>query len=161
MSSASPTDLVLRPATQDDADTVADVHLRSRAAAVAAGAMPPSVHDAPETRAWLAARLAVDEVWVAEVHAVEPGATVAGYLRLGDDWLNDLYVVPERAGEGIGTALLEVAKALRPGGFGLWVFETNWVARAFYARHGLVEVERTDGADNEEHAPDIRVRWRG
>ncbi len=34
-------------------------------------------------------------------------------------------------------------------------------ARAFYARHGLVELERTDGAGNEERAPDIRMAWPG
>ncbi len=82
------------------------------------------------------------------------------YLRLTEEWLDDLYVVPGHARRGIGSALLETAKALRPGGFGLWVFETNAPARAFYAGHGLVEVERTDGSDNEERAPDIRMTWR-
>ena len=34
-------------------------------------------------------------------------------------------------------------------------------ARAFYARHGLVELERTDGSGNEERAPDLRMAWPG
>ena len=71
-------------------------------------------------------------MWVAEAEGV-----VVGYLRLTGDWLDDLYVVPEHAGQGVGSALLDLAKALRPGGFGLWVFETNVPARAFYAAHGL------------------------
>jgi ribosomal protein S18 acetylase RimI-like enzyme len=81
-------------------------------------------------------------------------------MALDDTWLDDLYVAPRRAGRGIGSALLDLAKALRPGGFGLWVFEMNGPARRFYERHGLVPVERTDGSGNEERAPDVRYAWR-
>ncbi|CAN5321410.1 hypothetical protein BH09ACT12_BH09ACT12_03350 [soil metagenome] len=154
MSSANPTDLILRPAFLEDATAVAAVHLASRAAAVRSGAMPPSIHADHEALSWLTGRLETDEVWVAEAEG-----TVMAYLRLTAEWLDDLYVVPERAARGIGSALLEVAKARRPDGFGLWVFETNLPARAFYAQRGLEEVERTDGSDNEERAPDIRMTW--
>jgi chorismate mutase len=54
---------------------------------------------------------------------------------------------------------LDLAKSLRPRRLGLWVFETNAGARRFYARHGFVEVRRTDGSDNEEHQPDIEMAW--
>lgn len=144
-------ELVLRPAEAADAVDVAEVHLRSRLAAP----MPPLVHPPEEVRAWLAGRLAVDEVWVAEV-----GGEVAAYVRFTRTWLDELYVAPEHAGQGIGTALLDLVKSLRPDGFGLWVFECNTPARDFYARHGLVEVERTDGSGNEEKAPDIHLAWR-
>ena len=50
---------------------------------------------------------------------------------------------------------------MRPDGFCLWVFESNTGARAFYARHGLVELERTDGSGNEEKAPDVKMAWPG
>jgi len=94
-------------------------------------------------------------VWVAEgAHGL------VGYARLTEAWLDDLYVLAEHRGAGVGGALLDLVKALRPAGFGLWVFEQNVPARAFYARHGLVEVERTDGSGNEERAPDVRVEWR-
>jgi len=120
--------------------------------------MPPSVHAETEVRAWLAARInpdeVADEVWVAEVDG-----TVVGYARFTTTWLDDLYVDPGAQGSGIGTALLDVVKALRPGGFSLWVFESNLPARAFYAAQGLVEREHTDGADNEERAPDVRMEW--
>lgn len=118
--------------------------------------MPPSVHADDEAYPWLAGRLREDEVWVAEV-----AGQVVGYARLAGAWLDDLYVLPAHAGRGVGSALLDLAKALRPGGFSLWVFETNRPARDFYARHGLVELERTDGSDNEEKAPDIRMAWPG
>ena len=154
MSSATPTDLLLRPATPADAAAVTAVHLASRAAAVAAGAMPPGIHDDRAVGDWLAGRVSTDEVWVAEA-----GGEVVAYVRLTAQWLDDLYVVPAHAGRGIGTALLDLATVLRPDGFGLWVFETNVAARRFYAARGLVEVERTDGADNEERAPDVHLRW--
>ena len=147
-----PTDLVLRPAEALDAEHVAAVQLAARRSA----AMPPGIHTDAEVRSWLAARLAEDEAWVAEV-----SGEVAGYARLTQTWLDDLYVAPSRAGQGVGSALLDLAKSRRPDGFCLWVFEMNHPARGFYARRGLVELERTDGAANEERAPDIRMAWPG
>ena len=142
--------VALRPATDQDAEGVVQVHLRSRAAA----AMPPGIHTDDEVRSWLTGRLQEDEVWIAE----SDGRTAA-YARFTDTWLDDLYVDPAYAGQGLGSALLDLVKVLRPEGFGLWVFEMNMPARAFYARRGLVEVERTDGSGNEEKEPDIRMEW--
>ncbi|MFC7497532.1 MULTISPECIES: GNAT family N-acetyltransferase [unclassified Nocardioides] len=147
-----PTDVTLRPASQADADDVAGIHLASRRAA----AMPPGVHTDDEVRHWMAGRLRADDVWLAEA-----GGTPVGYARFTATWLDDLYVLPSYAGRGIGSALLDVVKAQRPDGFCLWVFEMNAGARAFYARHGLVELERTDGSGNEERAPDVRMAWPG
>ena len=61
-------------------------------------------------------------------------------------------------GRGIGSALLDHAKARRPDGLDLWAFQSNTGARRFYERHGFVAVAETDG-DNEEGAPDVRYRW--
>ncbi|HWJ81172.1 MAG TPA: GNAT family N-acetyltransferase [Nocardioides sp.] len=144
------TDLLLRPATREDATAVADVHLAARAAAP----MPPGIHTEDEVRTWLAQRLLVDDVWVAELDG-----QVAGYARFTETWLDDLYVAPAAQRRGVGGALLDVVKGLRPLGFSLWVFEVNAPARAFYLAHGLVEREHTDGADNEEKAPDLRMEW--
>jgi GNAT superfamily N-acetyltransferase len=144
------------PADPTDAEAVAAVHLASRRAAQATGQMPTAVHTDDEVRAWLAGRLRKDRVWIAEQDGV-----AAGYARFTETWLDDLYVLPSHAGQGIGTALLDLVKAHLVSGFGLWVFESNLAARAFYARHGLVEAERTDGSDNEEGAPDIRMAWSG
>ncbi len=143
-------DVHARPATPHDAESVADVDLAARAAA----SMPPGIHTDDEVRAFLIGRIEHDEVWVAEV-----AGTIVGYLRMTPTWLDDLYVAPSHAGRGIGSLLLDVAKARRPAGFSLWVFETNAPARAFYLRHGLVEREHTDGRDNEERTPDLRMSW--
>jgi GNAT superfamily N-acetyltransferase len=147
-----PAEVLLRPATADDADAIARVHLEARSAAP----MPPLVHPEDDVRRWLGERLAVDEAWVAEA-----AGEVVGYARFTATWLDDLYVLPTHAGAGIGSALLDLVKSLRPAGFQLWVFEMNAPARRFYARRGLVERERTDGSANEERAPDVRMEWPG
>jgi GNAT superfamily N-acetyltransferase len=155
MSSAKPTDLLLRRAEPADADAIADLYTAARVAAVPF--MPPALHTNAEDRRWFGERLAdgEHEAWLAE----RDGELLA-FALLTATWLDHLFVRPDVKRSGIGSALLDLAKALRPDGFGLWVFESNGPARAFYARHGLVEVERTDGSGNEEKAPDIKMEWR-
>lgn len=149
------TELTLRPATVDDAAVMADLHVDCREANVPS--MPPMVHDRATTRRWMRGRLeGTSSGWVAE----EDGVAV-GYAVLTGDWLDDLFLAPAATGRGVGAALLDVVKAERPDGFCLWVFESNAGARRFYARHGLVELETTDGHANEEGAPDVRLAWPG
>lgn len=148
-------DLLLRPATVEDAPAMGDIHVDSRNANV--GSIPPMVHSREDTHGWVRGRLAADSSgWVAE-RAGRP----VGYLVVTGNWVDDLYLAPGETGQGIGTALLDVAKAERPDGFFLWAFVSNEGARRFYRRHGLVELEQTDGSSNEEKAPDVRMAWPG
>ena len=131
--------------------------LASRRAAEQSGAIPADQHADAEVERWFAEQVMPSrDVWVAE----QDGECV-GVLVLDEAWLDHLYVLPDRCGQGIGSLLLEAARALRPGGFDLWVFESNTGAQRFYERHGLVVVERTDGSANAERAPDVRYRWDG
>jgi GNAT superfamily N-acetyltransferase len=101
-----------------------------------------------------------EEVWLAE----EDGRPL-GFLAIrrsrSDGWetLERLYVEPEAQNRGVGTALLDKAKALRPDGLHLWVFQRNEGARRFYERHGFHLVKLTDGAENMEHEPDALYFW--
>lgn len=151
-------DLSVRPGGTDDLAAVAEVFLAARHAAVPA--MPAPVHSDDAVRSYVAALQlgggSERELWVAE----RVGAVV-GFAIVRADWLDDLYVRPDAQADGVGSALLDVVKAVHPGGFGLWVFESNLAARGFYRRHGLVEQETTDGSDNQEGAPDVRMRWTG
>ncbi|HET8561519.1 MAG TPA: GNAT family N-acetyltransferase [Marmoricola sp.] len=148
-------DLVLRPATDDDADELAELYLATRRATEPA--MPPQVHTSEEVRRFHHRAVTADEAWV----AAATDGTLLGYLVLREGWLQSLYVGPDHQGTGVGSALLDLAKVRRPGGFALWVFASNASARGFYHRHGLVELEHTDGSGNEEQAPDIRMAWPG
>jgi chorismate mutase/ribosomal protein S18 acetylase RimI-like enzyme len=147
-------DLTLRPATVEDAEPLATLYLTAREAAYPA--MPRSIHPAPEVRQWFRARFDAPgtEVWMAE----RDGAPV-GLLLLEGDWVHSLYVDPALLGRGIGSALLDLAKSLRPDGLGLWVFVSNDGAQRFYARAGFGEVRRTDGSDNEEQQSDVEMAW--
>ncbi len=148
-----PDRLTLRPASAPDLPDIAEVYLAARVAAT----MPPSIHPDDAVRAWVGGwDLDTLVVWVAETEA----GTV-GFAAVRDVWLESLYVDPGHAGAGVGSALLDLVKGLRPDGFDLWVFEVNEPARAFYAARGLVEVARTDGRGNEERAPDIQLSWPG
>jgi len=148
--------LSVRTATPGDADALAGLYLRAREAAVPA--IPPLVHPPADVHRWMRSRTdgRDSEVWLAE-----DGDEVVGLLLLEESWVHSLYVAPGRTGEGIGGVLVELAKSLRPGGLGLWVFVSNAGARRFYEQHGFVELRRTDGADNEEGEPDIEMAWAG
>ncbi|GAB3035894.1 hypothetical protein GCM10011376_18100 [Nocardioides flavus (ex Wang et al. 2016)] len=148
-------DVELRRASPADLPAIAEVHLAARAGAGAA--FPPGVHGDDEVRAWVSGwDLAAYEVWLAERRG-----ELAGYARWTATWLDDLYVHPRHQGHGVGAALFDLVTSMRPGGFCLWVFESNAPARAFYGQRGCIELERTDGSANEERAPDIRVAWPG
>jgi chorismate mutase/GNAT superfamily N-acetyltransferase len=149
--------LTVRAAEASDAQAMADLYTAARVAAVPQ--MPPAMHTNAEDRAWFAARLAPDdrsEAWVAE-----DATGLLGYALFTETWLDHLFVRADRTGTGVGGVLLDLVKSLRPRGFCLWVFESNTGARRFYARHGLVELEHTDGSANEEKAPDVRMAWPG
>ena len=153
----SDADLTLRSADPGDVGALATLYVAARAAAVPT--IPPSVHDADQVHRWLAERVRSPEadVWMAERD--DGAAGPLGLLVLEADWVQSLYVAPGYTGAGVGTTLLDLAKGLRPGGLGLYVFESNTRAQEFYVRHGFGEVRRSDGSQNEEGAPDIELAW--
>jgi len=143
----------LRRAGLADAPAIAAIHLAARR-----DAMPwlPELHDAAETRAWVVQTvLAKAEVWV----AVDDAGTVAGFLALAGDGLEQLYVAPQRQGRGIGSRLLQKAKELSPSGLRLYTFERNRRAREFYEARGFGALVFSDGAGNEEREPDVLYAW--
>lgn len=143
----------IRTARPDEAQAVADIHIRSRRAAHPG--IPPLVHPEEDVPRWVRERLmTAGEVWVAEDDGV-----VVGMLARRTGWVDALYVEPGRWRDGIGTALLEVAKERSEGAIELWCFAANEPARRFYERHAFLAVEETDGSGNEEGAPDVRYRW--
>jgi len=87
------------------------------------------------------------------------GEVMTGVIAFHDDWIEQLYVLPDAQRRGAGTELLEVAKCASDR-LQLWTFQRNFAARRFYEARGFVRVEETDGARNEEQEPDARYLWR-
>src|SRR5205085_2233027 len=101
-----------------------------------------------------------EEVWLAEENDRPLGLlAIRRSQREGREVLEKLYVDPDAQNRGVGSALLDQAKALRPDGFVLWVFQKNEGARRFYERHGFRLVKLTDGAENMEREPDALYEW--
>ena len=147
------TGIDVRRAVPADAGAVADVWWRSRIASVPA--IPLPVHSQAEVRSWIEGLVGADaEMWVAS----HPDEGPVAMLLVVDRAVDQLYVDPLFAGQGIGSRLLDVAKELRPDGLELWTFQANEGARRFYERHGFDAVAMTAG-DNEEGAPDLLYRW--
>lgn len=149
----------IRRATVEDARDIAEVHVASWRWAYE-GLLPGSVLDAlsveERSDGWAPIlERAPEGVLV----AVGEDGRVAGFSSVGptrdDDALPStgelfaIYLRPEAAGTGVGSALLAGAEEdLRAAGFRrgtLWVLETNTRARSFYERHGWA----WDGARSE------------
>jgi len=142
----------LRPAVAEDAAACAAIFDDW----VEATDWMPRVHPADDVeRHYREHVLAVCAVTVAEVDG-----RVAGFLALDPEGLvGGLYLAPEARGRGLGKALMDAAKALRPEGLTLWTFVANAGARRFYAREGFVEAGRTAGED-EEGLADLLLAWK-
>ena len=141
---------MIRRGASEDADAIAELYERSSATL----AFLPVLHTLDEHRRWFARVVAEQEVWVCDEGAI------VGFAALESGMLNYLYLEPEATGRGIGSALLDRVKERLPDGFRLWRFQQNDGARRFYKRHGLEAIEFTDGAGNEENAPDVLYEWR-
>lgn len=141
----------LRAIGAPDAAVVARLHRRTMRAA-----MPylPVLHTPADDLAFFTSEVDSSDGWVA-VH----DSGVRGFALTRDGLLNQLFVDVGWQGLGMGTALLgEVVAHVGPG-LRLWAFQRNEHARGFYRHHGFVEVERTDGAGNEEKEPDVLLQW--
>jgi GNAT superfamily N-acetyltransferase len=83
---------------------------------------------------------------------------ITGMLAFREDWIDQLYVLPEAQGRGLGTALLQVAQNAFDR-LQLWTFQRNAQARRFYQARGFALIQETDGAQNEEKEPDALYLW--
>lgn len=143
--------MIICEASSADAKAIAKIQRTARQKA-----MPwlPTLHT-PKEDLWFfnTKVLPLEKVLIAcdETQAV-------GFISFSQGWLNHLYVTPTHWGIGLGTMLLEAARAdltyLQ-----LWVFQRNARARHFYSKHGFCEREFTDGQSNEEKVPDLRMEW--
>jgi GNAT superfamily N-acetyltransferase len=143
--------LIIRQLELADMDAAARVH---RAAFDHALPWLRGLHTPDEDRWFYRERMFRE----CQVHgAVEAGALTA-IIAFRSGWIDQLYVLPEVQGRGVGSELLEVATRAFDG-LQLWTFQRNQKARRFYETRGFALVEQTDGARNEEQEPDARYSW--
>jgi putative acetyltransferase len=111
------------------------------------------LHTPAEDRAFFEERVFAEcAVW----GAVDDG--VIGFIAFREGWIDQLYVLPHRQSQGVGRALLGIAKDVSSS-LMLWTFQRNAPARRFYEKQGFVAVRETDGSRNEEREPDVLYLW--
>jgi len=125
----------IRPYRSDDLDPVVDLWYASWHAT-----FPDLRHHEPksEWRRRFEAEIAAEE----QVYVAEVAGQIAGFLAVkdrgnGQGYLHEIFVAPERLGQGIGSALMTLAKELAPAGLSLHTLQRNTRAAAFYERHGF------------------------
>jgi GNAT superfamily N-acetyltransferase len=146
----------IRIANISNADAVSTAYLASRKQFLA---YAPLAHTEEEVRQWVRDELIPGGgVFVAEADGIILG--MMALSKSGDiGWIDQLYLYPALVGQGIGTLLLEHAKAELGSPIRLYTFQENLAARRFYERHGFHPIVFTDGSGNEEHCPDVLYEW--
>lgn len=142
--------MLTRLATTQDADQITEVLVRARER------MPFFLEDGQEEiRAQMRVVLGDREVWV-----IEREQRILGFLALRDQEIEHLYVHPLAQRFGIGSALLERAKASRPSGLKTRVFQKDAGARRFCELRGFDLVSHGEVSANEEQEPDLLYEWK-
>ena len=100
-------------------------------------------------------------IWLAEV-AGQP----AGFIILRGDFVDQLYVAVAQQRQGLGTALMALARDQSPDGLWLRCSIRNMNARAFYERIGFRRIERRMFEDDDCYVyrlerADWRAHWKG
>jgi len=164
---------MLRPAEASDAEAIAALHAGSWQRTYR-GMMSDAFLDGEaldnRRRVWRE-RLGTPDANQLVIVAVDD-ASIVGFIcvfaRREADWgayIDNLHVVPEWHGRGLGGALMRSAAEwvcrTRPGaGVYLFVMEANARARAFYDRLGARNVETLQLPDPAGgHAPNCRYVW--
>jgi ribosomal protein S18 acetylase RimI-like enzyme len=93
------------------------------------------------------------------IEVAEVAGRIVGYLALRGCYVDRLYVHPDYQRAGVGTLLLGRARALSPERLELHTHTENFLARAFYEKHGFVPV-RFGTSPPPESAPDVEYHWR-
>jgi len=141
--------IILRKASIDDIEMIADVFLRSRQIALP---FLPIIYSRDQDCAHMA-----DVLERGQVEVAIDDEKLVGFLVDLEGWVAHLYIDPDQRRAGIGKQLLDEAK-LRNSSLELWCFQQNWAARHFYEKNGFECIKETDG-DNEEKLPDRLYRW--
>lgn len=139
---------MIRQATPEDADAILEVWLL---ASLQAHDFIPAAFWWQQQEAMRARYLPAAQIWVCEREG-----QVQGFVALVEDHLAALFVRPESQQDGIGRALLELAKRERQR-LHLKVFCENDIAVHFYRQQGFVIV--AEGVDEATGQPELYMDY--
>ena len=97
--------------------------------------------------------LPVADVWVAH-----KGGILLGFMALEGDLIDLLFVAVDAQGQGVGTALMNMAKELFPNRLRAYTFQRNETARSFFAVQGFAEIGFGVSPPPEDE-PDVELLW--
>ncbi|BCG84937.1 GNAT family N-acetyltransferase [Mesorhizobium sp. 113-3-9] len=146
MTSTQPIDITLRPAIGSDAAAIA----KTMRASLDAFEWMPLLHTPEEDLSFIRDIVLPRQ----QVMVAEADSEIVGFIAVSGDWVEQLYLDPAWAGQGIGSRLLVDSTAALPV-VKLHCFQANTGARRFYERHGFRAEAFGDGTTNEEGLPDI------
>ncbi|MBH9579189.1 GNAT family N-acetyltransferase [Inhella proteolytica] len=93
-----------------------------------------------------------------EVQLALSAGQLVGFIAASAESVNQLYVRVDCQRLGVGSLLLDWAKAQSAGSLWLYTFQQNAVARAFYERHGFEVLE--EGFEPTWGLKDLKYGWR-
>jgi RimJ/RimL family protein N-acetyltransferase len=165
-------DVIIRPATVEDASQIAEVHVASWREAYSDVVAQEGIAEldvAGRTTRWR--QLLEDVPRDTSVWVAEEGGQVIGFASLGPSRDEDaerstyeiytIYLEPHAWGHGVARELMRTVLGAVPGGSAvtLWVLAANERARHFYRRNGFVDdgIERLEEIGTGQHR---QVRYR-
>jgi ribosomal protein S18 acetylase RimI-like enzyme len=95
-----------------------------------------------------------NQIWVAEV-----GNRPVAFIAMNQEFVDQLYIHPDYWRQGIGNALLNLARKRSPEHVWLYTLQVNVNARAFYEKNGFV-AEKFGMSPPPESEPDVEYHWR-
>ena len=142
--------ITLRLAVEADAAEIAALFATSRRLLT----FLPDLHTVEEDQVYVRDKVLRDF----RVTVAERNGAIVGFMAELEGWIEHLYIDAAQLRSGVGSALIADAQS-RNEDLQLWCFADNLRGRAFYERMGFEAVKFTDGAGNEQKAPDILYRW--
>ena len=91
------------------------------------------------------------------VRVVRDGERIVGFIAASRESIAQLYLAAGYSGRGIGTRLVDWAKAQSDGSLWLYTFARNRAACAFYERRGFRVAAR--GFEPHWQQDDVRYEW--
>jgi len=95
-----------------------------------------------------------NQVWVVAVNEYP-----VAFMAMNKDFVDQLYIHPSHWRQGIGKALLNLAREISPEHVWLYTLQINVNARSFYEKNGFV-AEKFGVSPAPESEPDVEYHWR-